>query len=170
MDFKQHDFGSFWAIRMFTLAVLSQKNMYGFFYRSCLAQNTRFWHRHGRIRQSDRRISWEVWIEHPFQTLLTLKLISEEYVHWIYKSEQWYIAPSQHNHNPDSKVHGANVGPTWVLSAPDGPHFGPTNLVIRDSNQYRKRQCIISICDLWDLCSRLIWSSCWGVYRKITHR
>ena len=24
---------------------------------------------------------------------------------------------------PDCKVHGANMGPTWVLSAPDGPHF-----------------------------------------------
>ena len=23
---------------------------------------------------------------------------------------------------PDSKVHGANKGPTWVLTAPDGPH------------------------------------------------
>ena len=33
---------------------------------------------------------------------------------------------------PDSKVHGANMGPTWVLSAPDGPHVGPMNLVIRD--------------------------------------
>ena len=31
---------------------------------------------------------------------------------------------------PDSKVHGANVGPTWVLSVPDGPHVGPMNLVI----------------------------------------
>ena len=31
----------------------------------------------------------------------------------------------------DSKVHGANMGPTWVLSAPDGPHVGPTNLAIR---------------------------------------
>ena len=30
---------------------------------------------------------------------------------------------------PDSKVHGANMGPTWVLSAPDGPHVGPMNLV-----------------------------------------
>ena len=36
---------------------------------------------------------------------------------------------------PDSKVHGANMGPTWVLSAPDGPHFGPMNLAIRDSGQ-----------------------------------
>ena len=31
----------------------------------------------------------------------------------------------------DSKVHGANMGPTWVLSAPDGPHAGPMNLAIR---------------------------------------
>ena len=30
--------------------------------------------------------------------------------------------------NPDSKVHGANMGPTWVLSAPDRPHVGPMNL------------------------------------------
>ena len=34
-----------------------------------------------------------------------------------------------------SKVHGATMGPTWVLSAPDGPHVGPVvNLVIRVSN------------------------------------
>ena len=32
---------------------------------------------------------------------------------------------------PDSKVHGANMGPTWVLSAPGGPHIGPISLAIR---------------------------------------
>ena len=31
---------------------------------------------------------------------------------------------------PDSKVYGANMGPTWVLSAPGGPHVGPMNLAI----------------------------------------
>ena len=31
---------------------------------------------------------------------------------------------------PDSKVHGANMGPTWVLSAPDGPNVGRMNLAI----------------------------------------
>ena len=36
--------------------------------------------------------------------------------------------------DPDSKVHGANMGPTWVLSAPDGPHVGPMNLAIRGDN------------------------------------
>ena len=32
---------------------------------------------------------------------------------------------------PDSKGHGAKMGPTWVLSAPDGPHVGLMNLAIR---------------------------------------
>ena len=31
----------------------------------------------------------------------------------------------------DSKVHGANMGPTWHLSVPDGPHVGPMNFAIR---------------------------------------
>ena len=35
------------------------------------------------------------------------------------------------SHYPDSKAHGANMGPTWVLSAPDGPHVGPMSLAIR---------------------------------------
>ena len=34
--------------------------------------------------------------------------------------------------NPESKAHGANMGSTWVLSAPDGPHIGPMNLAIRE--------------------------------------
>ena len=37
--------------------------------------------------------------------------------------------------NPDSKVHGANMGPTWVLSAPDGPHVSPMNFAIRESTE-----------------------------------
>ena len=32
---------------------------------------------------------------------------------------------------PESKVHGANVGPIWVLSAPGRPHVGPINLALR---------------------------------------
>ena len=30
---------------------------------------------------------------------------------------------------PDSKVRGANMGPTWVLSAPCGPHVAPRTLL-----------------------------------------
>ena len=32
---------------------------------------------------------------------------------------------------PVSKVHGASTGPTWVMSAPGGPHIGPMKLAIR---------------------------------------
>ena len=52
----------------------------------------------------------------------------------------YYVLPKDKSHTqiasdksiPDSKVHGANMGPTWVLPAPDGPHVGPMNLAIRD--------------------------------------
>ena len=32
--------------------------------------------------------------------------------------------------NPDSKVHGANMGPIWRRQDPDGPHVGPMNFAI----------------------------------------
>ena len=33
---------------------------------------------------------------------------------------------------PDSKVHGANMGPTWDRQDPSGPHVGSMNFVIWD--------------------------------------
>ena len=39
---------------------------------------------------------------------------------------------------PDSEVHGANMGPTWVLSAPDGPHVGPMNPALRGTKRVIK--------------------------------
>ena len=33
---------------------------------------------------------------------------------------------------PDSKVHGANMGPIWGRQDPGGPHVGPMNLAIWD--------------------------------------
>ena len=33
---------------------------------------------------------------------------------------------------PESKVHGANVGPTWGRQDPGGPHVGHMNFVISD--------------------------------------
>ena len=40
---------------------------------------------------------------------------------------------NMHHISPDNKVHGANMGSTWVLSAPDGPHVGPMDLAIKQS-------------------------------------
>ena len=33
---------------------------------------------------------------------------------------------------PDSKVHGANMGPIWGRQDPGGPHVGPMNFAIRE--------------------------------------
>ena len=37
---------------------------------------------------------------------------------------RWWEEIERH---PD--VHGANMGPTWVLSVPDGPHVGPMHVI-----------------------------------------
>ena len=43
-----------------------------------------------------------------------------------------FLGPVLRGHgHPDSKVHWAHMGPTWVLSAPGRPHVGPMNLAIR---------------------------------------
>ena len=52
---------------------------------------------------------------------------------WLEYLSKYTSATTQEiKHIPGSKVHGANMGPTWVLSAPDGPHVGPMTLAIRD--------------------------------------
>ena len=37
--------------------------------------------------------------------------------------------------DPDSKVHGANMGPIWGRQNPGGPHVGPMNFVIWGTKQ-----------------------------------
>ena len=34
------------------------------------------------------------------------------------------------NSYPESKVHGANMGPNWGRQDPGGPHVGPVNIAI----------------------------------------
>ena len=69
---------------------------------------------------------------------------------------------------PDSKGHGTNMGPTWVLSAPDGPHVGPMKpaigiTVLSRSWDYRimglSRDSILIRCLLCDTVA--IWEQ-WG--------
>ena len=47
--------------------------------------------------------------------------------------KQWWFCTyfSVSPGDPNNKIHGTNMGSTWVLSAPDGPHVGPMNLAIR---------------------------------------
>ena len=40
-------------------------------------------------------------------------------------------------HVPDSKVHGANMGPIWGQQDPGGPHVGPINFAIWGTTHIR---------------------------------
>ena len=69
----------------------------------------------------------------------------------------------------ESKVHGANMGPTWVLTAPDGPHFGPMNLAIRDMTPTMPlmwlqpdipNQAQDESCTVWIMCTVLGCAAC----------
>ena len=42
--------------------------------------------------------------------------------HWHLQYEYYILLP------PDSKVHGANMGPIWGQQDPGGPHVGPHEL------------------------------------------
>ena len=37
---------------------------------------------------------------------------------------------ARHDDTPDSKVHGANMGPIWGRQDPGGSHVGPMNFAI----------------------------------------
>ena len=54
------------------------------------------------------------------------------------------------NYVPDSKVQRANMGPTWVLSAPDGPHVGSMNLALRGG-------CLVNHLRGWWQCAYPFW-------------
>ena len=41
-------------------------------------------------------------------------------------------SPLTNDNTPDSKVHGAIMGPIWDRQHPGGPHVGPMNLAIWD--------------------------------------
>ena len=68
---------------------------------------------------------------------------------------------------PDSKVHGAKMGPAWVLSAPDGSHVGPMALAIRVGEhlccqklpELFRKMCIASEQEVGWYC---MWKSIWN--------
>ena len=68
-------------------------------------------------------------------------IISQEFCIWLAYGSPSLVFGSGF---PDSKVHEANMGPTWDLSAPDGPHVGPMNLAIRVCHGTHIRQSYFS--------------------------
>ena len=66
--------------------------------------------------------------------------------------QSWFSVTLSVKEHPDSKVHVANMGPTWVLWAPGGSHAGPMNLAIwfmkkkrqyQTTTKHNKAMCII---------------------------
>ena len=58
---------------------------------------------------------------------------------------------------PDSKVHGAQMGPIWGRQDPGGPHVGPMNFAIWAYNIPLKTEMCIFLfslvyCGIWDRC------------------
>ena len=47
---------------------------------------------------------------------------------WATISNSPAVDPGTQDRDPDSKVHGANMGPIWGRQDPGGPHVGPMNL------------------------------------------
>ena len=74
----------------------------------------------------DLEISWNTWgvntVQLPYNGIKDDKL--------MYTEQQW-----KRQNIPDSKVHGANMGPIWGRQDPGGPHVGPMNFVIWDGSE-----------------------------------
>ena len=92
-----------------------------------------------RVEQNGR-----YFLEHTFKCIL----LNECSVFWLHfygsispePKLQWIhvitchegsIPANTRRLDPDSKVHGAYMGPTWGRQGPGGPHVGPMNLAIR---------------------------------------
>ena len=64
-----------------------------------------------------------------------LKVIRSQDPIFAIPSVKLYVSPISNHTIPDSKVHGAYMGPTWGRQDPGGPHVGPMNLAIRDTRR-----------------------------------
>ena len=84
--------------------------------------------------RSSKHKSWHICITGPFWGNILTKMWQwcKKHVHVMAPSfravQRWRYLKCETS--PDSKVHGANMRPTRVLSAPSGPHVGSMNLAI----------------------------------------
>ena len=61
--------------------------------------------------------------------------ISRHWVNGIFSQVKFFVNPNLYQvYNPDNKVQGANMGPIWGRQDPGGPHVGPMNFVIWESD------------------------------------
>ena len=97
------------------------------------APNVDFWEtRYVLLRRVMRRYLEKICLLWHLQSGIMEVITSLSQPYWVCKRPE--IGPDKGANGyawPHGKIHGANMGPTWVLSAPDGPHVGPMSLAIR---------------------------------------
>ena len=87
-----------------------------------------------RLGQS-MRTTWEcVYMVYPPNPALHKTLTKVDQIIKLTSPDRWgvlFLLPlGCFFEYSDSNVHGVNMGPSWILSAPDGPHVAPRNLAI----------------------------------------
>ena len=58
---------------------------------------------------------------------------------WLSRYQWSTLLVKRTGTNPDSKVHGANMGPIWGRQDPGGPHVGPMNFAIWEATDMSTR-------------------------------
>ena len=91
--------------------------------------------------------------------MLKYKTASTSSIYWdTVETKVWTV-----NYTPDSKVHGANMGPIWGRQDPGGPFVGPMNFAIWDHKWWLK----LAVCLLlpllvfegFEISQNLFWSN-----------
>ena len=69
-----------------------------------------------------------------------VRLTGHQSMGWYISRHRWFTTTNMNSsakyllycrkNNPDSKVHGANMGPTWGRQDPGGPHVGPMSFAL----------------------------------------
>ena len=62
------------------------------------------------------------------------------------------------------------MGPTWVLSAPDGTHVGPMNLAIREGTWDLRFVCVTWLMSSFDLRYKELVYSSWNIFMVSSER
>ena len=79
-------------------------------------------------------------------TEVSLQLCYHPIHKWIRQSHNPHHKTLVDHTIPDSKVHGAYMGPTWGRQDPGGPHVGPMNLATRDCATDSPRDTRFALC------------------------
>ena len=126
---------------------LKQSNDKSLYYRSS-RKRTQHWPANRPISQIPTTIHQSHIPQHTTLERKCTHFCSKSGISWdmglvraLWDLRDWYsLFPSQRaNNTPDSKIHGAGMAPTWVLSAPGvGPMLAPWALLsgIRKALQY----------------------------------